>query len=247
MLWRGLPARRAPRASRSPSSHCRLPRRAWEPVSGSSTTRRNGLLERNPYRRLQRFFHVLLSAILLCTSLSSTEYLDDRPGTGEMYALMLFGTAGMMLMTSAASLLLVFIGLEISSISSYVMTGFRKQTATGPEAALKYFLLGSFATAFFLYGVALAFGATGSDNIYAIGQVLSSVHSQLAPFPRSPTSVSPSCSSASASRFRPRRSRSGRRTSTKARPRPSPASCPPAPRPQPSPCCCASCWSPSPR
>jgi NADH-quinone oxidoreductase subunit N len=119
------------------------------------------------------YFHVLLSAILLCTVLVTAEYLEDRSGTGEMYALLLFGTGGMMLMTSAASLLLVFIGLEISSISSYVMTGFRKQTATGPEAALKYFLLGSFATAFFLYGVALAFGATGSDSIYAIGQVLS--------------------------------------------------------------------------
>jgi NADH-quinone oxidoreductase subunit N len=121
------------------------------------------------------YYHVLLSAILLCTVLVTAEYLNDRPGAGEMYALLLFGTTGMMLMTSAASLLLVFIGLEISSISSYVMTGFRKHTATGPEAALKYFLLGSFATAFFLYGVALAFGATGSDSIYTIGQVLATI------------------------------------------------------------------------
>ncbi len=118
------------------------------------------------------FFHVLISAILLCGVLLTPGYLGRRTHSGEFYSLMLFAATGMMLMTSAASLLLVFIGLEISSISSYILTGFRKQTATGPEAAIKYFLLGSFATAFFLYGVALAFGATGSDNIYTIGASL---------------------------------------------------------------------------
>jgi NADH-quinone oxidoreductase subunit N len=118
------------------------------------------------------FFHVLIAAILLCSLLVATDYFRGRTHRGELYALMLFGATGMMLMTSAASLLLVFIGLEISSISTYILTGFRKDTATGPEAALKYFLLGSFATAFFLYGVALAFGATGTDDIYTIGSVL---------------------------------------------------------------------------
>jgi len=118
------------------------------------------------------FFHVLIAAILLCSLLVSADYFRGRMHRGELYALMLFGATGMMLMTSASSLLLVFIGLEISSISTYILTGFRKDTATGPEAALKYFLLGSFATAFFLYGVALAFGATGTDNIYTIGSVL---------------------------------------------------------------------------
>jgi NADH-quinone oxidoreductase subunit N len=126
------------------------------------------------------FFHVLLSGILLCGLLLSADYFRGRASRGELYALMLFGTVGMMFMASAASLLLVFIGLEISSISSYVMTGYRKQSATGPEAALKYFLLGSFATAFFLYGVALAFGATGSDNIAIIGAVLAVNPSSLA-------------------------------------------------------------------
>jgi NADH-quinone oxidoreductase subunit N len=127
------------------------------------------------------FFHVLLAGILLCSLLVSTDYFRGRAYRGELYALMLFGTTGMMFMTSAASLLLVFIGLEISSISSYVMTGYRKGSATGAEAALKYFLLGSFATAFFLYGVALAFGATGSDNLAIIGSVLAVSPSFLAP------------------------------------------------------------------
>jgi NADH-quinone oxidoreductase subunit N len=71
----------------------------------------------------------------------------------------------MALMSSAVELVLIFIALEISSISSYVLAGFRRHEAASAEASLKYFLLGSFATAFFLYGVALMFGATGSTNI----------------------------------------------------------------------------------
>ena len=73
-------------------------------------------------------------------------------------------------MTGAVELLVVFIALEISSISTYVLAGYRKQTGRGPEAAIKYFLLGSFATAFLLYGIALTFGATGTTQIYEIAQ-----------------------------------------------------------------------------
>ena len=83
---------------------------------------------------------------------------------------MLFGAVGMMFMTSAQELLVVFIGLEISSISTYIMAGLRKRIAASPEAAIKYFLLGSFATAFFLYGVALTFGATGSTTLPVIAR-----------------------------------------------------------------------------
>ena len=76
----------------------------------------------------------------------------------------------MCLMTSAVELLVVFIALEISSISTYILAGYRKQTGRGPEAAIKYFLLGSFATGFLLYGVALIFGATGTTQIYEIAR-----------------------------------------------------------------------------
>jgi NADH-quinone oxidoreductase subunit N len=65
---------------------------------------------------------------------------------------------------------MVFISLEISSISTYILAGYRKRSATSPEASLKYFLLGSFATAFFLYGIALCYGATGSTNVYEIAK-----------------------------------------------------------------------------
>jgi NADH-quinone oxidoreductase subunit N len=80
----------------------------------------------------------------------------------------------MCLMSSAVELVLIFIALEISSISTYVLAGFRRRAAISSEASLKYFLLGSFATAFFLYGVALMFGATGSTSIAVIGESLRS-------------------------------------------------------------------------
>jgi NADH-quinone oxidoreductase subunit N len=122
------------------------------------------------------FFHVLVIAIAAVVILSSYEYMAvQRIRAGEYYALILFGAVGMALMSSAVELVLIFIALEISSISSYVLAGFRRHEAASAESSLKYFLLGSFATAFFLYGVALMFGATGSTNIDQIGRMLRSV------------------------------------------------------------------------
>jgi NADH-quinone oxidoreductase subunit N len=119
------------------------------------------------------FFHVLVIAIAAVVILSSYEYMAvQRIRAGEYYALILFGVVGVALMTSAIELVLIFIALEISSISSYVLAGFRRREASSAESSLKYFLLGSFATAFFLYGVALIFGATGSTNIDQIGRML---------------------------------------------------------------------------
>ncbi len=121
------------------------------------------------------FFHVLIIAIAAVVILSSYEYMAaQRIRAGEYYALILFGAVGMVLMSSAIELVLIFIALEISSISSYVLAGFRRREASSAEASLKYFLLGSFATAFFLYGVAMMFGATGSTNIDRIAAVLQS-------------------------------------------------------------------------
>ena len=119
------------------------------------------------------FFHFLVIAIAAVVILSSFEYLKvQRIRAGEYYGLILFGTVGMCLMSSAIELVLIFIALEISSISTYVLAGFRRRDAASSESSLKYFLLGSFATAFFLYGVALMFGATGSTNIDVISQAL---------------------------------------------------------------------------
>ena len=119
------------------------------------------------------FFHFLVIAIAAVVILSSFEYMAvQRIRAGEYYALILFSVVGMALMSSAVELVLIFIALEISSISTYILAGFRRNEASSSESSLKYFLLGSFATAFFLYGVAMMFGATGSTNIDIISQKL---------------------------------------------------------------------------
>ena len=126
------------------------------------------------------FFHVLIAGIALVSLLIALDATSDStPFMGEYFALVSFGAVGMMLMSSAVELLLVFIGLEISSISTYILAGFRRNSAKAPESSLKYFLLGSFATAFFLYGVALIFGATGSTAIYPMASLLGSSQTPL--------------------------------------------------------------------
>ena len=136
------------------------------------------------------FFHLLIAAIVLVTLLASLDYFDANADdgipvnthAGEYFALLCFGATGMMLMTCSVELLMVFIGLEISSISTYILAGYRKGQATASESALKYFLLGSFATAFFLYGIALAFGATGSTAIQALATTLAGTRTPLLAF-----------------------------------------------------------------
>ena len=126
------------------------------------------------------FFNFLVIAIAAVVILSSFEYMAvQKIRAGEYYALILFGVVGMSLMSSAIELVLIFIGLEISSISTYILAGFRRNEASSSESSLKYFLLGSFATAFFLYGVALMFGATGSTNIDIISQKIPTSSSQV--------------------------------------------------------------------
>jgi NADH-quinone oxidoreductase subunit N len=121
------------------------------------------------------FFHFLVAAVTIVAILTSYEYVEVQGiRAGEYYGLMLFGAVGMSLMSSAVELVLIFIALEISSISTYILAGVRRRAAISSEASVKYFLLGSFATAFFLYGVALMFGATGSTSIQTIAGVLTS-------------------------------------------------------------------------
>jgi NADH-quinone oxidoreductase subunit N len=137
----------------------------------------SGTVETSPFTV---FFHVLICGIVIVTLLLSLDALpEDSHHQGEYYALMVFGAVGMCLLTAATELLVVFIGLEISSISTYILAGYRKQTGKGPEAAIKYFLLGSFATAFLLYGIALVFGATGTTSIYDIARNAANAQNQL--------------------------------------------------------------------
>ena len=135
-------------------------------LATASFTGFSGTVQIDPF---SIFFHLLIASVVLVTLLGSLDYFQGNAAhAGEYFALVCFGATGMMLMTCSVELLMVFIGLEISSIATYIMAGFRKGQATGSESSLKYFLLGSFATAFFLYGIALTFGATGSTSIAAI-------------------------------------------------------------------------------
>jgi NADH-quinone oxidoreductase subunit N len=113
------------------------------------------------------FAKVTLATFGLLTVWLSHDYLRRRDiEESEYYALVLFAVAGMMLMASAADLIVMFIALETFSISLYVLVGFRRHSLFGQESAMKYFLLGAFSSAFFLLGIAFAYGAVGSTNLY---------------------------------------------------------------------------------
>ncbi len=112
------------------------------------------------------FVHVIIIVAAALAILGSLDYLEQEGiQRGEYYALVLFAAAGMGILAGANELVTAFVGLEMSSISSYVLVGFRRRAAVSNEASMKYFLLGSFATAFFLYGVAMVYGATGTTLI----------------------------------------------------------------------------------
>src|SRR5690349_4449168 len=119
------------------------------------------------------FFRVVCIGVGILTILPSYSFLDRQEAeTGEFHALLLFSIAGQCIMASANELIIIFIGLEISSIASYVLAGYLRDDKRANEASIKYFLLGSFATAFFLYGVALIYGATGTINLSAVRGIL---------------------------------------------------------------------------
>ncbi|HYA16016.1 MAG TPA: NADH-quinone oxidoreductase subunit N [Bryobacteraceae bacterium] len=120
------------------------------------------------------FFRVLVIGIGILAVLSSYEYLDrEKAETGEYHALLLFSIVGQCVMVSGNDLMMVFIGLEISSIASYVLAGYLRDDTRNNESALKYFLLGSFATGFLLYGIALIYGVTATTKLDGIAAALS--------------------------------------------------------------------------
>ncbi len=128
----------------------------------------SGLFRVDP---LAVFFHFLIALATIVLVLLGMDYLRAQQlERGEFYALLLFAAVGMDFMVGSVELVMIFIGLEISSIASYVLCGYRRHAPRSTEAALKYLLLGSFATAFFLYGIALIYGGTGSTMIDAIAR-----------------------------------------------------------------------------
>jgi NADH-quinone oxidoreductase subunit N len=121
------------------------------------------------------FINIILSIVGILTMLFSNELVErTHIPPGEYYALTLFALCGMMMMAAATDLLVIFVALEILSLAVYVLTGIRRDSAAGSEAAFKYFLLGAFSSAFFLYGIAFAFALSGSTRLDQIGVALSS-------------------------------------------------------------------------
>jgi NADH-quinone oxidoreductase subunit N len=115
------------------------------------------------------FFRVLVIAVAILTVLCSYQYLRrEGADSGEYYALLMYSVVGQCVMAASNELIMMFIGLEISSIASYILAGYLREDRRANEAAIKYFLLGSFATAFLLYGVAWIYGITGSTNLEEI-------------------------------------------------------------------------------
>ena len=115
---------------------------------------------------------VLIIVGLLSLAFSAPNIEREYLPGGEYYALMLFALAGMMLMATATDLLVMFLALEVLSIAVYVLTGIRRESPVATEAAFKYFLLGAFSSAFFLYGIAFTYGVTGSTRLDRVGSLM---------------------------------------------------------------------------
>ena len=122
------------------------------------------------------FFYLFLIGAAIAI-LMSMRYLEiERENHGEFYALMLFSVVGMMCMAAGYDIVLLFIGLELMAISTYVLVGFLRRDKRSNEAALKYLLLGAFSSGIFAYGLSLFYGVTGSTNLGMIARKLQEVH-----------------------------------------------------------------------
>eukprot|EP01137_Pigoraptor_chileana_P024426 Opistho-2@92341 len=122
---------------------------------------------------------ILLSTLLVVAISRSFGDDDEHSHPAEYYAILLFSAVGAIMMVTFENLIMLFVGLEILSVSMYVLTGSDKRSLRSNEAALKYFLMGSFATGILLFGVALVYGATGSFDIHGIAQGVAKAKEQM--------------------------------------------------------------------
>jgi NADH-quinone oxidoreductase subunit N len=140
--------------------------------TGTSVTSWNGMITNDNLRMSFSIVALLTTAVTIL--ISSVWVENENIPEGEYHALLLFATFGMMFMASGSDLVIMFLGLETLSIATYVMAGLRKSDLKSNESAMKYFILGSFASAFLLYGMALIYGATGATNIAEIAAKVAS-------------------------------------------------------------------------
>ncbi|TAN43737.1 MAG: NADH-quinone oxidoreductase subunit N [Nitrospirae bacterium] len=127
------------------------------------------------------YFKFIFLLNLMLTIMISLQYMKrEKAEYGEYYSLLLFATAGMMLMASAKDLIVLYLGLELMALSTYILAGIKKHDIRSNEAAIKYLLLGGFSSAILLYGISLLYGLTGTTDIYAISVYLKFQGSSLA-------------------------------------------------------------------
>lgn len=140
-------------------------------VFGTSGTTFDGMFVADGY---SMFFKVIFLVSLILTILISVKYIAiERVNFGEYYGLMLSSTLGMMIMASAGDLIVLYLGLELMALSTYVLAGFLRHSVRSNEAAIKYFLLGAFASALLLYGISLLYGLTGTTDIRGVAAYIS--------------------------------------------------------------------------
>jgi NADH-quinone oxidoreductase subunit N len=193
---------------------------SWAFGSGAPAIGFGGTVAADAYAQ---FFHVLFAANLALAALFSMRLVEaEHAPPAEYYALLLLASTGMMLSASAIDLLVLYLGLELMTLCSYILVGIRRDLPVANEAAVKYFLLGSFASALLLYGIALVYGVTG-----AAWRTIPSCSQAWRWWRAGWPSRSPQC-----------RSTPGRRTCIKAQAPRSPRSWPPARRPRALPRCC---------
>lgn len=143
---------------------------AWR-VAGDKRDLFGGMFVHDP---LTVFFTLLFVAVGVLSVLVSWDYVKRTMiNQAEYYALLLSSLLGMIIMAASNDLITIFLGLELMSLSLYIMVGFRRSRLESNEAALKYFLLGAFASGFLLYGIAMLYGATGTSNLARMGEFLS--------------------------------------------------------------------------
>jgi NADH-quinone oxidoreductase subunit N len=142
-------------------------------LAASNAGGASGMLRTMLVDRFALYFFYLFLAATAIAILMSVRYLEtEHENHGEYYALMLLSVAGMMCMASGADIVLIFIGLELMAISTYVLVGFLRRDRRSNEAALKYLLLGAFSSGIFAYGLSLLYGLSGSTNLKDIGAEL---------------------------------------------------------------------------
>jgi NADH-quinone oxidoreductase subunit N len=130
----------------------------------------NGMYAADRFTQFFKIIFLLGTGLVVLISVKYNE--DENLNHGEYYSLLLFSTVGMMLMAAASDMITIFLGLELLSISLYVLAGYARTRLASNEAALKYFLLGGFAAGFLLYGMAMIYGATGHTDLAGIGRAV---------------------------------------------------------------------------